>query len=132
MRVANMSRLSSPDELWAAFRSNPLLACASIQGIPAVRGHLHRSISASRPERVLILGFDGIPYSIMSRIATDFQELDLIPFLSTVPSTSATAWTSLLTGRKPADHGILWCRNLLALAVGQRVSVQANIGSRRC
>ena len=70
----------------------------------------------SSSPRVVVLGLDGVPYSLlieyMSRgIMPQLSELcsshgRLMPMRSTLPEISSVAWTSFITGKNPGQHGI--------------------------
>jgi len=72
------------------------------------------SRAIARRRKVVILGIDGLPYSLASKLAArgkpGFQKLFTegmaIPATSSVPYVSCTAWTSAASGRNPAKHGI--------------------------
>jgi len=66
-------------------------------------------------KKVVIIGLDGVPYSllihyieigIMPRLREIISAGHLLPMRSTLPEVSSVAWTSFMTGRNPAEHGI--------------------------
>jgi predicted AlkP superfamily phosphohydrolase/phosphomutase len=66
-------------------------------------------------KKAVIIGLDGIPYSLLKSymaqgIMPRFQEMaalgQLLPMKSTLPEVSSVAWSSFMTGKNPADHGI--------------------------
>lgn len=65
--------------------------------------------------RLIIIGLDGVPY----RLLEDLSEKDIMPntrsiiengvfrqMESTIPEVSSVAWSSIITGKNPAEHGI--------------------------
>src|SRR3989304_164603 len=66
--------------------------------------------------KVVVLGLDGVPYSLlmeyMSRgIMPKLSDLCsnhgmLMPMKSTLPEISSVAWSSFITGKNPGQHGI--------------------------
>ena len=66
--------------------------------------------------KVVVLGLDGVPYSLlmeyMSRgIMPQLSGLcsshgSLMPMRSTLPEISSVAWSSFITGKNPGQHGI--------------------------
>lgn len=72
-------------------------------------------IADNLTRKVVIIGLDGIPYSLLKSymaqgIMPHFQEMaaagQLLPMKSTLPEVSSVAWSSFMTGKNPADHGI--------------------------
>ena len=73
-----------------------------------------------RPEnisnkKVVIIGLDGVPYSLLQhyidlKVMDHLKEIvssgNLLPMKSTLPEVSSVAWTSFMTGKNPAEHGI--------------------------
>ena len=66
-------------------------------------------------KKAVIIGLDGIPYSLLESymaqgIMPRLQEMaasgQLLPMCSTLPEVSSVAWSSFMTGKNPADHGI--------------------------
>jgi predicted AlkP superfamily phosphohydrolase/phosphomutase len=66
-------------------------------------------------KRLVIIGLDGVPY----RLLKDLSENDIMPnsrsimengifrkMESTIPEVSSAAWSSIITGRNPGQHGI--------------------------
>jgi predicted AlkP superfamily phosphohydrolase/phosphomutase len=72
-------------------------------------------VRGGRRSRVFVLGLDGTPYSWL-RAETAAGRLpnlgalirlsSLAPMRSSLPSVSATAWITFLTGRDPGGHGL--------------------------
>ncbi len=65
--------------------------------------------------RVLVIGLDGLPYSllldffrqgIMSKTAKFLSQGKLYPMRASLPEISAVSWTDFMTGTNPASHGI--------------------------
>lgn len=65
--------------------------------------------------RLIIIGLDGVPYGLLK----DLSEKDIMPnthsimengvyrkMESTIPEVSSVAWSSIITGRDPGEHGI--------------------------
>ncbi|MEE8551997.1 MAG: alkaline phosphatase family protein [Desulfobacterales bacterium] len=65
--------------------------------------------------KVVVLGLDGVPYSLL----VDYMDAGIMPELSglcdrgsllkmrsTLPEVSSVAWSSFMTGKNPAEHGI--------------------------
>ena len=66
-------------------------------------------------KKAVIIGLDGIPCSllesymaqgIMPRLQGMAAAGQLLPMRSTLPEVSSVAWSSFMTGKNPADHGI--------------------------
>ena len=75
---------------------------------------MHRSGEA-RKGKVVIIGLDGVPYSLLRNYADHdimpcfkkmMEEGSLHRMYSSLPEVSSVAWTSLMTGRNPGEHGI--------------------------
>ena len=73
------------------------------------------TVSRSIDKKVVILGLDGVPYSLLhyyvdQGIMPHFKEMisqgALLPLTSTLPEVSSVAWASFMTGQNPAGHGI--------------------------
>ncbi len=75
---------------------------------------LTRGIRKHRP-RVVMIGIDGVPYTLLKR----FIDNGIMPNLgeivdqgtmsqmdTSLPEVSSVAWTSFMTGKNPAEHGI--------------------------
>lgn len=65
--------------------------------------------------RTVILGIDGAPFQLMDELSNkgvmpNFQGLkktgDFKKMRSSVPAVSATAWSSIITGKNPGEHGV--------------------------
>ncbi len=68
-----------------------------------------------RKKRVLVLGLDGVPYSllldfcrrgIMAQTAEFLSQGKLYPMKASLPEVSAVSWTDFMTGTNSASHGI--------------------------
>jgi len=68
-----------------------------------------------QPSRIIVLGIDGVPYSLLSdlikrgelpRFAQFAAETGLRQMDSVQPTVSSVAWTSYVTGRQAGKHGI--------------------------
>jgi predicted AlkP superfamily phosphohydrolase/phosphomutase len=66
-------------------------------------------------KRVVMVGLDGVPFTLLQYyvdqgIMPHFKEMmgagDFLPMKSTLPEVSSVAWTSFMTGKNPAEHGI--------------------------
>jgi predicted AlkP superfamily phosphohydrolase/phosphomutase len=73
------------------------------------------SLRGDRAKRVLVLGFDGTPYSFMKRMKEENRLPNLAKLLdegtfmrmdSIHPYVSCVAWSSVMTGKNPGKHGI--------------------------
>ncbi len=76
---------------------------------------LKSKFSRSNKEKVVILGLDGAPYSlikqfihkgIMPNLAHIVDEGTLSQMDTSIPEISSVAWTTFFTGVNPAKHGI--------------------------
>ena len=65
--------------------------------------------------RVLVIGIDGLPYSLLNQLADNgvipnlkslLQGGESKLILSSIPDVSSTAWTGFMTGTNPGTHGI--------------------------
>jgi len=65
--------------------------------------------------RLLVIGLDGVPHSLLTRLIEDgemptlaeiAQTGDLRRAISTQPTVSCAAWTSFVTGVNPGAHGV--------------------------
>jgi predicted AlkP superfamily phosphohydrolase/phosphomutase len=72
-------------------------------------------ISEKQLGKVVVLGLDGVSWSLLWRLAAEgvmpnmaalLAEASAGPMLSTLPEISPVAWTSFFTARAPGDHGI--------------------------
>ena len=66
-------------------------------------------------KRVIVIGLDGVPYpmlkefsdsGIMPNTAKIIQDGFFTPMQSAIPEISCVAWSSIITGKNPAEHGI--------------------------
>jgi len=69
----------------------------------------------SRKSRALVIGWDGGSYhvldqmlnkGIMPNLLSLLENGVRVPFISTIPPITSPAWTSLRTGKTPANHGL--------------------------
>jgi predicted AlkP superfamily phosphohydrolase/phosphomutase len=69
----------------------------------------------SKRRRVLVIGPDGTPLSLISRLIAEgelpnfariFGAGSVRPMTSAIPSVSSVAWSSFMTGQNPGKHGI--------------------------
>lgn len=69
----------------------------------------------SSANRVAVLGLDGVPFSllralfdagVMPNLASAARAGAFLRMETTLPPVSSVAWTSFMTGKGPADHGI--------------------------
>ncbi|MFC1479301.1 alkaline phosphatase family protein [Planctomycetota bacterium] len=67
-----------------------------------------------KTKRVMV-GLDGVPFpmiqemtgqGIMPRLATILSQSQISPMSSSIPHISSVAWSSLITGKNPGEHGI--------------------------
>ena len=65
--------------------------------------------------REVVVGLDGMPYGLMDRFARDgtmpnFGALArsgvFRPMASSIPEISSVAWSSIITGANPGEHGV--------------------------
>jgi predicted AlkP superfamily pyrophosphatase or phosphodiesterase len=102
-------------------------ACLS-SVVPALRGQLEEAPAwlpgpARGARQVVLLVLDGLGWEQLRRHAAEAPVLAGAaggPITSVVPTTTATALTSITTGRTPAEHGI----------VGYRLAVPGHPGER--
>lgn len=68
-----------------------------------------------KPDRVIIIGLDGVPFpmlkdlartSIMPNTTRIIQDGFFSPMLSSIPEISSVAWSSIITGTNPGEHGM--------------------------
>lgn len=68
-----------------------------------------------RRERVVVLGLDGVPCSLLSRFASEglmpnvaglIREGTLCSMDASIPEVSSTSWSTFMTGVNPGRHGI--------------------------
>lgn len=66
-------------------------------------------------KRLIIIGLDGVPYSLIKELSLEgimpnFKQLidkyNFKQIQSTLPEISSVAWSSIITGKDPAEHGI--------------------------
>lgn len=68
-----------------------------------------------RKDRTVIIGVDGVPYSLMENLSdrgimSNFKELRkegvFTKMSSSIPEISSVSWSSIITGKNPGEHGI--------------------------
>lgn len=68
-----------------------------------------------KPKRLIIIGLDGVPFGMIKKLAKSgvmpntarlIQDSFFSPMNSTLPEISCVAWSSIITGGNPAEHGI--------------------------
>jgi len=77
-------------------------------------------LSADR--RLIVIGLDGVPYSLVK----DLSARGVMPYMSkligegdfrqmgsTIPDISSVAWSSIITGKNPGEHGIYGFMDLI-------------------
>jgi predicted AlkP superfamily phosphohydrolase/phosphomutase len=100
--------------------------------LSARRGHLHsqnitvpggypmafwnrRKEKTAPRRRVVVLGIDGVPYTLLQRLREEGRMPNLTGLIaggvfkrmnSVYPTVSSVAWSSFMTGKNPAKHGI--------------------------
>ncbi len=66
-------------------------------------------------ERVIVLGIDGVPCSLLERLTAEgvmpnlskiLAKGTLLPMTASIPEVSSTSWSTFMTGVNPARHGI--------------------------
>jgi len=80
-----------------------------------VRAGLSATKNNMRPKRLIIIGLDGVPVSLLKELA----QADVMPNIgqimrngffapmrSSIPEISSVAWSSIITGVNPGEHGI--------------------------
>ncbi len=69
----------------------------------------------SQTSRMVVIGLDGTPFSLLRRLLKDgelphlaalLSEGSMSPMTSTIPTVSSVAWASFMTGNNPARHNI--------------------------
>lgn len=101
----------------AAARSLPVLAALSLAGLSlAGLAACSHSEAGESPQRVIVLGFDGLDYELTGKLMAEgrmpnFSRLaatggGLRPLGTTIPPQSPVAWSSFITGMDPGGHGI--------------------------
>ncbi len=86
--------------------------------------------------RAIILGLDGVPYNLIK----GFMQKGIMPNMkalienghfrkmnSSIPEISSVAWSSAITGKNPAEHGIFGFIDLLPSSYGVRYPNYANL-----
>lgn len=68
-----------------------------------------------RRKKVVVLGLDGVPYSLLCRFADEGimpnikrlgEEGTLCSMTASIPEVSSTSWSTFMTGVNPGRHGI--------------------------
>jgi predicted AlkP superfamily phosphohydrolase/phosphomutase len=76
---------------------------------------INKNNAGTSGKKVVIIGLDGVPYSLLKKysdlnVMPHFHEMilqgSLFPMDSTLPEVSSVAWTSFMTGKNPAEHGV--------------------------
>ena len=71
--------------------------------------------NSKREKRVVIVGLDGVPYSLIENFTNNgimpktkqvIESGLFIPIESSIPEISSVAWSSMITGKNPGEHGI--------------------------
>ena len=74
-------------------------------------------------ERVIIIGIDGVPYKVMDTLSEtrdmpNFKNLKdkgiFRKMQSSIPDISSVAWSSIITGTNPGEHGIFGFTDLIS------------------
>ncbi|GAH02645.1 unnamed protein product, partial [marine sediment metagenome] len=77
----------------------------------------------SQHSRTVIVGLDGVPFDMLKTLAQsgimpNTQRLigqgSLGPMRSSIPEISSVAWSSIITGVNPAEHGIFGFMDLIS------------------
>jgi predicted AlkP superfamily phosphohydrolase/phosphomutase len=64
---------------------------------------------------MIVVGLDGMPFGLMERFAQDgtmpnfgalVREAIFRPMASSIPEVSSVAWSSIITGANPGEHGV--------------------------
>ncbi|CAH0127532.1 alkaline phosphatase family protein [Roseomonas sp. CECT 9278] len=100
-----MKFVSTSDELWRFFQADAQSALAGPQTLADIRSYILASEGMSTTRCVLI-GLDGLSHRHAERLFGAHKRVRLSPMLSTVPTTSSTAWTTIMTGAPPSRHGV--------------------------
>jgi len=70
---------------------------------------------AQRDKKVIVLGIDGVPCSLLNRfikegvmpnLASLAEKGTLAPMTASIPEVSSTSWSTFMTGVNPGKHGI--------------------------
>jgi len=69
------------------------------------------TVSSSARPRLLVLGLDGLPFSLARQLAPRLPNLARLlpharPFEAELPELSPVNWTSFFTARGPGEHGV--------------------------
>lgn len=78
-----------------------------------------------RGKRVVVLGLDGSPYTLVKKLAEDgvmpnlnavVNEGNFYQMDTTIPEISSVAWSSFITGKNSGEHGIFGFTDLVPLS----------------
>ena len=67
-----------------------------------------------KPARLVIIGLDGVPFGMLKDFAQTgimpntnriMQDAFFSPMRSAIPEISCVAWSSIITGVNPGEHG---------------------------
>ncbi|MCK5139850.1 MAG: alkaline phosphatase family protein, partial [Thermodesulfovibrionia bacterium] len=76
---------------------------------------MFRNLFKKEKKKVVVLGIDGVPYSLLERfikegvmpnLARLAQKGTLAPMTASIPEVSSTSWSTFMTGVNPGKHGI--------------------------
>jgi predicted AlkP superfamily phosphohydrolase/phosphomutase len=76
---------------------------------------LFNRLKKKKNDKVLVIGLDGVPYSLVQDLSTKgciptlsrlMQQGVVTTMESSMPPVSSVAWTTFMTGTNPAKHGI--------------------------
>jgi predicted AlkP superfamily phosphohydrolase/phosphomutase len=65
--------------------------------------------------RTILIGLDGVPHGLLKKLCGDgtmphcrklLEQGNLHCIASTIPEVSSVAWSSIITGKNPAEHGV--------------------------
>jgi predicted AlkP superfamily phosphohydrolase/phosphomutase len=88
--------------------------------------------------RTILIGLDGMPFRLICDLAGDgtmphtkalIEQGVFRTMASSIPEISSVAWSSIITGTNPAEHGIF---GFTDLAVGSYRTVYPNLASLKC
>lgn len=76
---------------------------------------MFKQLFGKKDQKVVVLGIDGVPYSLLSRFADQgvmpnfsnlMREGTLCRMTASIPEVSSTSWSTFMTGVNPGRHGI--------------------------
>ena len=76
----------------------------------------------SKQSRIVIIGLDGMPYGLIKDLAENgtmpnmkalIEEGAFRQMASSIPEISSVAWSSIITGKNPGEHGIFGFTDLM-------------------